>query len=295
MAEITKLRLGQMVRKTLEILAKFPDGLAARDVISRVEKELGPTPFERSTYPNSPGIRRFDKILRFSTIGAVKAGWLIKSKGQWIITDAGRKAYSDFQDPTKLMDEVHRLYKKWKSEQPDDEPEEGPEIDTPGPATTIEEAEESAWSEIEGHLSRMNPYEFQNLVAALLRGMRYYVSWVAPEGPDRGVDIVAHKDPLGAEHGRIKVQVKRRGDKIPVGEVRSFMAMLGDADTGIFVATSGFTREAEGEARNQEKRRLMLLDSRRLLELWIEYYAAIPEEHKGLLPLRPVYFLAPAE
>ncbi len=40
-------------------------------------------------------------------------------------------------------------------------------------ATSVEEAEESAWSEIEGHLTGMNPYDFQNLVAGLLRGMDY--------------------------------------------------------------------------------------------------------------------------
>ena len=89
--------------------------------------------------------------------------------------------------------------------------------------------------------------------------------------------------------------MKRRADKIPVAEIRSFLAVLGDEDVGIFVATSGFTSEAETEARSQERRRLMLLDSKRLLDLWIEHYRKIPEEARRLLPLRPVYFLVPED
>lgn len=52
-----------------------------------------------------------------------------------------------------------RLYRKWKQQQPDLE---GPELDEDSAeaAATLEEAEESAWSEIENYLTRMNPYDF---------------------------------------------------------------------------------------------------------------------------------------
>lgn len=309
MAEITRQRQGQLVRKAFEVLMEYPEGLPAREVIARVEKELGPTPFEQSHYASNPRIRRFDKILRFSTIGPVKAGWLVKQRGQWLLTDAGRRAYSQFRDPVEFRREIYRLYQEWRRGQPEEPGDETPgsgttleeaeetgaHILTPGPGTTLEEAEESAWAEIESHLGRMNPYDCQYLVAGLLRGMHYHVSWVAPTGPDKGVDIIAHKDPLGVERGRIKVQVKRRADRIAVGEVRSFLAVLGDEDVGIFVATGGFTTDAEGEARSQERRRIILLDATRLFDLWVEHYDQIPEEHQRLLPLRSVYFLAPRD
>ena len=293
MAEITRQRQGQLVRKAFEILLRHPDGLPARDVIAQVEKELGATPFEQTTYPNNPKARRFEKILRFSTIGAVKAGWLLKQKGTWMLTEEGQQAYEDFPGPEEFMAESHRLYREWKKEQPQ-EPEAHAE-DAPAPSTTLEEAEEDAWAEIEAYLGSMNPYDFQHLVAGLLRGMDYHVSWIAPTGPDKGIDVLAHKDPLGVERGRIKVQVKRRADKIPVAEIRSFLAVLGDEDVGIFVATGGFTSEAETEPRSQERRRLMLLDSKRLLDLWIEHYHKVPEEARRLLQLRPVYFLVPED
>jgi restriction system protein len=59
------------------------------------------------------------------------------------------------------------------------------------------------------------------------------------------------------------------------------------------VSTGGFTKDAEGEARQKEKKRLMLVDLERLFDLWVEYYDEIPENYQRLLPLRKVYFLAP--
>lgn len=43
------------------------------------------------------------------------------------------------------------------------------------------------------------------------------------------------------------------------------------------------------------RRQLMLVDARRLVDLWIEHYDAIPERQRRLLPLRPVYYLFPEE
>src|SRR5580704_2019002 len=99
---------------------------------------------------------------------------------------------------------------------------------------TVEEAEENAWTEIEQYMQAMNPYDLQNLVAALLRAMGYYVSWISPPGPDKGIDIVAHNDPLGTSTPRIKVQVKRRADRVNVSDLRSFIAVLGGQEVGIF-------------------------------------------------------------
>ena len=64
---------------------------------------------------------------------------------------------------------------------------------------------------------------------------------------------------------------------------------------GLFVATTGFTAEAHAEARQQERRRIMLGDARRFFDLWVEHYDRIPEPQRGLLPLREVHYLAPRD
>lgn len=294
MAEITRRRSGELVRGVFQILLDAPDGCRAKDVLRRLEELVPPTEFEASTYPNHPNVRRYGRIVRFSTIPVVKAGWLVKNKGLWSLSEEGRAAYKKFTDPEAFNLEARRLYREWKADQPipgaGEEEEESSQA-----ATTLEEAEEAAWSEIEEFLERMSPYDFQDLVAGLLRGMGYHVDWVSPPGPDRGIDIVAHVDPLGVKGPRIKAQVKRRADRVGVDGVRGFMAILGDSDVGLFVCMGGFTKDAEEEARRQEKRRTMLLDLKRLFDLWTIHYDRIPEAQRRLLPLRPVYYLAPDE
>jgi restriction system protein len=294
MADITAKRKGELLRGLFKVLLPNPEGLQAKSVLQELEKIVPPTGFEAACYPDKPNVRRYEKVVRFSTITTVKAGWLQKDKGLWSLTEEGRAAYQKHSDPEAFFRESSRLYRQWKHEKPEmiNEVLEEESVES---ATSVEEAEESAWAEIEEHLSRMNPYDFQQLVAGLLRGMGYHVVWVAPPGPDKGIDVLAHTDPLGFKDPRIKVQVKRQSDKTSVHGIRSFMAVLGDGDVGLFVCTGGFTKDAQDEARNQERRRLMLIDLRRFFDLWVEHYMNIPEDYRRLLPLKAVHFLAPIE
>ena len=137
----------------------------------------------------------------------------------------------------------------------------------------------------------MPPFDFQELVAGLLKAMGYFVASVSPPGADGGIDIVAYTDPLGASGPRIKVQVKRLDGKVTADNLRSFMAVLGDQDVGIYVALGGFTSGAETEASRQEKRKLTLIDLVSLYDLWVQHQHPVPEEYRLLLPLTPVHYL----
>lgn len=292
MPEITRRRRGELIKGVFSILKNNPDGLQVTNVLQQLETLVPPTDFEKSTYPRQPDTRRYEKIVRFSTIGPVKAGWLVKDRGFWNLTDEGIKALSLFSDPEELAKESDKLYKQWEQSKPGSAPERIDE-ESPGAATTLEEAEEKAWSEIQDYLEQINPYDFQNLVAGLLRGMGYHVAYISPPGPDKGLDVIAHNDPLGIQIPRIKVQVKRRTDKVNVEGIRSFMALLATGDVGIFINMGGFTKDADQEARLQESRKITLIDIKRFFDLWVEHYRNIPEENRRLLPLKPIYFLIP--
>jgi restriction system protein len=288
-----------MLQGVLGILREHQEGLKAAEVISELERRLPPTAFEAADYPSTPGVRRYGKIVRFTTIPPVKAGWIVKNKGIWTITPDGEKALEAYTDPLTLLREGVARYRAWRKSQPvdGDDSTDGGGLDADEPpdsaTSTLEEAEERAWAEISQYLSEVNPYEFQDLVAALLRAMGYHVTYTSPPGPDQGLDIIAFTDPLGAEGPRIKVQVKRRADKISVDGVRSFMALLSQQDVGLFISTGGFTNEAEREVRGQEARRISLIDASKLFDLWVEHFDGIPDSDRQLLPLKPVYFLAP--
>ncbi|MGE5501480.1 MAG: restriction endonuclease [Ignavibacteriales bacterium] len=298
MAEITQARTGQFVRKLFEFLLAEPAGLPAAVAVSKVASSFELTEFESGVYPS--GGQRFGKILRFATVDCVKAGWLQKDKGFWSVTEAGEKAYRKYTDPAAFYKEACRLYAKWKAERDALSGAVDPATDKIASSAeklsvSYEEALEQAWGPIEAFLRTTDPFEFQDIVAHLLRAMDYYVHWVSPPGKDGGVDIIAYTDPLGAQGPRIKVQVKRRADRTDIDGLKAFVATINSGDIGIFVCLAGFTRAAEEFARNQETRRVTLLDARRLVELWIEHHDELDEEARQALPLVPIYFLAPRE
>jgi restriction system protein len=296
MAEITRRRQGELVRGVFAILREHPEGMHSRELLRELERRVPPTSFEASTYPKSPDTRRYEKVVRFSTIAAVKAGWLVKSKGEWSLTQEGVQAYDAIPDPEDFQREAGRLYDVWAKGRPAPEHLDAEEEQAPSAGVTLEESEEHAWDEIRRYVATMPPYEFQNLVASLLGAMGYYVAWVAPPGPDRGIDLIAHTDPLGITEPRIVVQVKRYGEnKVSSDSLRSFLAVLGDKDVGIFVCPAGFTSDAEREARTQERRRLTLLDLERFVDLWVKHYDQLSDEDRQRMPLRPVHFLVPQD
>ena len=293
MPEITRRRTGEMLRALFEVLMPVPEGMQAREALSNLERRLTLSEYEKGEYAS--GGRRFDKIVRFATVDLVKAGWLFKEKGRWTVTADGLKAFHDLPDPEAFYKEAVRLYHQWKATQPEDSEvlseEETDEGTAKAASITLEKAEEQAWSEIDQYLRAINPYEFQEIVAALLRAMGYHISWIAPPGKDGGIDILAASDPLGTKPPRIKVQVKRQSQSVDVDGLRSFMAVLGDGDVGIFVSIGGFTKNAADEARLQEKRKITLLNNEQLFDLWVEYYGKLRDEDRRRLPLKSVYFL----
>jgi restriction system protein len=296
MAEITSQRRGELVRGVFEVLMDKADGLPAVQVLKAIEQLVPPSEFERETYPRNPAVRRYENTIRFATITTVKAGWLIKSGGSWSLTDEGREAYRSFPDPEIFEREAVRGYRAWEKERQPEQQEVEEASETVESTGTLEEAQDSAWAEIRAYLTTMPPYDFQRLVAALLKAMGYYVDWIAPPGPDGGIDLIAHTDPLGTTGPRIKVQVKRRDtEKVSAESLRAFMAVLGDQDVGIYISAAGFSSQAEREARSQEKRRLKLIDLERFVDLWVQHMQGLPDSDRRRLPLKPVYFLAVPE
>lgn len=296
MAEITPRRNGELLRAVFEILATEANGLQAKEVLSRLAGKMKFSEFEMGSYPSSPGQPRWHRIVRFASIVMVKAGWVFKDRGIWRITDEGKRAFETWPDPQAFFKEAVRLYREWRSALPGRrDPSVDLEDEIEAVRVSYEQASEDAWAEITDYLQRMDPYEFQELVADLLKGMGYHVSWIAPKGKDYGVDIVAYTDPLGATKPRIKVQVKRHADPIGAEGLRAFMSVLGEDDLGLFVSSGGFSKDADDQARLQERRKVTLINQSRLLDLWVEHYDKLTQEARQRMPLRAIYFLAPEE
>jgi restriction system protein len=289
-------RNGEFMRKVFEILWDKPEGMIVNEILETIKRTIPLSEYELGYYSSDPNYPRFTKLVRFASIPLSKAQWIVKSKGKWMITDAGKEAYRRFKNPEEFYKEAYRLYYEWKKSRPTTEAIDEYDEETTSTTLTFEEAEENAITFIRQYLEGFSGHEFQDLVADLLKAMGYHVVWVAPPGKDRGVDIIAYTDPLGTSAPRIKVQVKHKSTTpTPVGELRSFLSTLGIDDIGIFVSTGGFTPDSSEEARTQETRKVTLINFDTFLDLWIEYYSRLTHDARQRLPLKPIYYLAPKE
>jgi restriction system protein len=293
----------QVAAKTMhaafKILKAAGGELPGREVIDKIRETVEFTDWEKEIYEKT-GYVRWESILHFYSIDCVKAGYLRKNKRIWYLTKEGEKAIA--LGPMKLLETVSNAYRQWVAEnktnglKPESEPTELEENKTQTQKANLDLLEEQALTGLKDFISNKNPYEFQDLVAALLRAMKYHTPFISPKGRDGGLDIVAYRDPLGATTPRIKVQVKHRPDyAIRVEDIRSLTGLLNkEGDVGLFVTSGKYTSEAERFARDSHIH-VKLIDFDSLIALWQEYYPQLTDEEKNLLPLHRIYFLGSNE
>lgn len=284
----------KLIYQALSILRDHGKEMPMRELMTQVEQQVELEEWDKARYEKSGAIR-WESILHFFSIDCIKAGFLVKKHGIWYITPEGEESLK--LSPEKLLDTATTAYRAWKAKQHEEdelvEHEVEPEVQKQH--IPFDHIEQIALDGLEHYIDAKNPYEFQDLVAALLRGMGYYTPFVAPKGKDGGVDVMAYRDPLGTESPRIQVQIKHRDSPASVQEVRQLMGLLQkEGDVGIFVSSGGFTPDARATARSSHIH-VELIDLTRFIGLWEEFYEKLSDEDKSLMPLRPVYFLATQE
>jgi restriction system protein len=291
---ISRDRVDELLREVFREIQAMGGKARPKELLGRLTLRLHLTPYERES--TASGRVRWETIIRWYTVDCSKVGYLEKSGGYWILTALGEQALK--LPPGELVRTAQLAYRAWRSQQQAAEPE---LVELPTDQEKVarqevyEEAIESARTGIEEHLGGLGPYEFQNLVAELLRGMGYHVPYVASPGPDGGIDLVAYRDPLGTSAPRIKVQVKHRQSKVGAKDVRELEGLLRrEGDIGLLVSSGGFSSDAEREARASHKH-IELMDLDRLISLWEEHYASLREAGRTMLRLVTVNFLAPEE
>ena len=277
----------------MTILSKNGGSMPIRDLMIEIEKKIELSDWEKEVLANTGNIR-WQSIMHFTSVDYVKAGYLIKKKGHWIITPEGEEAIK--LGAEKMQDKAQEQYRKWNASR--DNKRETPTAtseETPDPLKEtiieLENLEEQANNGIREYLRNKNPYEFQDLVAALLKAMGYYIQSVAPKGKDGGVDVVAYVDPLGAQTPRIKVQVKHRPDAvIGAPDVRSLLGVLRAGDIALFVTSGTYSPDAKNTAANSREF-IRLIDGDEFIEMWQNYYDKMSDDDKNMLPLKRIAFL----
>ncbi len=129
-------------------------------------------------------------------------------------------------------------------------------------------------------------HSLQAFVADLLRTMGYR-TLESKQGPDEGVDIIAHRDELKLEPPIIKVQVKSGEGSVGRPEVQALLGTLGHGEYGLFITLSSFAKPAIDFAKT--KTGLRLIDGETLVELILDHYEDLQPRYKALIPLKQVF------
>jgi restriction system protein len=277
----------------LTILKKNGGSMHIRVLMQEIEKTVELSEWEKEILENTGNIR-WQSNMHFTSVDYVRAGFLIKKKGTWTITPEGEDALK--LGPEKLRDLAWERYNKWyRSKEPATVEKQAPQAEEGDPAKEniieLETLEERAANGIREYLKSKNPYEFQDLVAALLKAMGYYIQSIAPRGKDGGIDIVAYVDPLGAQTPRIKVQVKHKPDTATgAADVRALLGILKAGDIALFVTSGTYSADAKHAASGGDKF-IRLIDGDEFIDMWQQYYDKMSDDDKNMLPLKRISFL----
>lgn len=137
-------------------------------------------------------------------------------------------------------------------------------------------------------LGELEGSEFERFVAHLLEVMGYRTRVTQASG-DGGVDIIAHRDPLGLEPPIIKVQCKRTTGNTGGPDVQKLMGTLSasGSELGLFVTLGSYSADARHIGRSRQD--LRLINGNELVNLIFQHYEKFNPEYKRMLPMRSVY------
>lgn len=265
--------------------------IPVKELYPFVNENVNLTEWEREPAGKMKYIR-WTNSFQFYSIDYQKAGFIVKKNGNWYLTPEGEKALSN--KPEVVMEAARAAYKEWKkTRQVEAGADEEPTDETAEKDNTmnLELLESNARDGIKNYIAGKSPYEFQDMVAALLRAMGYHTPFVAPKGKDGGIDIIAYVDPLGAQTPRIKVQVKHKPEAaIGASEIRALLGVLRNGDIALFVTSGTFSPDAKNTSTTSPQF-IRLIDGDDFIDMWQEYYDKMTDEDKNMLPLKRISFI----
>ena len=287
----TKESASKTLYAVMQEMKRRDGGISAKDLYPFIEANVKLSEWEKERVGKMQYIR-WTNFFQFYSISYTKAGFILKKSGTWYLTKEGEDILK--KPAEQVLIAAEKAYDNWKKQIPyPNDCKKEPLDDVPENANLIklEMLESDARDGIRKYITAKDPYEFQEMVAALLHAMGYYTPFVAPKGKDGGIDIIAYVDPLGAQIPRIKVQVKHKPDtSIPAADIRALLGILRQGDIALFVTSGSFSSDAKNTSTTSPQF-IRLIDGDTFIEMWQEYYDKMSDEEKNMLPLKRISFL----
>jgi restriction system protein len=143
--------------------------------------------------------------------------------------------------------------------------------------------------------SKYTGHGMARLVEAVLVAQGY-TTYRSPEGPDKGVDILAAPGPLGFGQPRIAVQVKSGDSAVDRPTLDQLIGTMQNvqAHQGLLVSWGGFKSSVDKEVATQFFR-VRLWDQQDLIEQILANYEKLDESLRADLPFKRIWTIAEAE
>lgn len=145
-------------------------------------------------------------------------------------------------------------------------------------------------------IARFQGRNMERLVDSVLRAQGY-TTYVSPEGPDKGIDILAAPGPMGFGEPRVCVQVKSGDSALDRPTLDQLIGVMQNvqASHGLLVSWGGFKSSVDKEEATQFFR-VRLWDQGDLIDQVLAHYDKLDEEIRTELPLKRIWVVAePAE
>ncbi|MGD1866458.1 MAG: restriction endonuclease [Phormidesmis sp.] len=263
---------------------------------NRVAHTLQLTPEQRAIKLPSGRQATYDNRAGWATTHLRKAKLLESTRRGYVrITPRGRAVVAD--NPSAINDTYLLRFEEYQEFSDRATPASvekqivdisgGTAIDISSGATksTPDERIREAYATIEANLrddildkaQKMDSSAFEWLVLQLLHAMGYGGSIEdvegVPRGPDGGIDGLIKEDKLGLETIYIQAKCWQTGDNVGRKEIQAFAGALAGvgARKGVFITTSGFTKNADTYAQKLVNSKIVLIDGQKLAQLMIKH------------------------
>ena len=141
-------------------------------------------------------------------------------------------------------------------------------------------------------IARFQGHGMTRLVDAVLRA-RGYTTYMSPEGPDKGIDILAAPEPMGFGEPRVCVQVKSGDSALDRPTLDQLIGVMQNvqASHGLLVSWGGFKSSVDKEEATQFFR-VRLWNQADLIDQVLAQYDKLDEEIRTELPLKRIWIVA---
>ncbi len=134
-------------------------------------------------------------------------------------------------------------------------------------------------------LHDLHPRDFEKFVRAVLEAVGFEAS-NNPYVADGGIDVNGVLNAEGLAEVNLKVQVKRKTSNVGNEDILKTRGALGVDEHGAVVSLGGFTQAAREEAEAPGKKRILLIDGERFVEMILSHWDALDPAAQAVLGIK---------